>query len=61
LTVEQNTDEQAVTLEAVVNGSVENASFFKYTPAGRLTLAVVNKDVQFEEGKEYYLDISPAS
>ena len=35
----------------------ENSSFFKYTPGGELYLSVVNPNVKFEEGKEYYIDI----
>lgn len=49
-------------LEAVTSGSVENDNFFKWTPAGTLLLNTINAEAagQFEVGKEYYLDISPA-
>lgn len=55
-------DEAYVKLSAVTSGSEENASFFKYTPSGQLSLGVVNKAAaeQLEVGKEYYIDISPA-
>ena len=53
-------DDQAIMMEAVTGGSPDNESFFKYTPAGLLALSVVNKDLKFEVGKEYYLDITPA-
>lgn len=53
-------DTQNIHLSAVVSGSPENESFFKFTPAGSLILSVVNKNVKFEVDKEYYLDISPA-
>jgi len=48
--------------EVVTTGSPENESFFKWKPSGRLEFYVVNAAVakQFELGKEYYLDITPA-
>ena len=45
---------------AVTSGSEENDKFFKYTPSGNLSLSFVNPEVKFEEGKQYYLDISEA-
>lgn len=54
-------DGKEITLEAVTDGSEENESFFKYTPSGQIKLAVVNPDVVFEEGKEYYVDFTPAA
>jgi hypothetical protein len=47
-----------VMLLPVTTGSEENKSFFKYTPGGKLDLQIVNKDVQFEPGAEYYVDIT---
>lgn len=46
----------------VSSGSEENDRFYKYTPWGELVLGTVNKDaaVQFEVGKEYYLDLNAA-
>jgi hypothetical protein len=45
----------------VVGGvTKENDSFFKYTPWGSLNMGVVNPDVVFEVGKQYYLDFSLA-
>lgn len=45
----------------VVGGATkENDSFFKYTPWGTLEMGVVNPNVDFEVGKEYYLDFTPA-
>lgn len=57
-----NTGEGSVKLEAVVGGSEENDKFFHWTPSGTIQMGVVNKDAfaQFEEGKEYYLDFTPA-
>ena len=52
-----------IMLRAVYSGSEENKRFFKYTPAGTVQLATVNAAAaaQFEVGKEYYLDFSPAT
>lgn len=45
----------------VVGGTTkENDTFFKYTPWGSLEMGVVNPSVDFEVGKEYYLDFTPA-
>lgn len=51
------------TFDAVVSSdeNSENAQFWKYTPAGSLSLSCMNDRVDFEEGKEYYLDITPAA
>lgn len=51
-----------VIMAAVCDGSEENKSFFKYTPSGKLDFSTVNDAalVQFEAGREYYIDISPA-
>lgn len=40
----------------------ENTKFWRATPSGSLELGTVNKEAweQFELGKEYYLDFSPA-
>jgi hypothetical protein len=52
----------SVILNPVVSGSEENKTFYQYTPGGQLKLEIVNNEVakQFEPGKEYYIDISPA-
>ncbi|MEB7925463.1 hypothetical protein NGJ69_17240 [Atlantibacter hermannii] len=51
-----------VTLGAVTTGSVENESWSKYTPSGQLQMVVSNPAAfgQFEQGKEYFIDIQPA-
>jgi hypothetical protein len=56
-----NNGQTAVTFQAVTSGSPENDSFFKWTPSGKLEMTI-RKEVadQFEVGKEYYLDFSPA-
>lgn len=45
---------------AVTSSSPENEAFFKTTPSGKITLNVKNEGVNFEVGKEYYIDFSPA-
>lgn len=53
-----------VTIKAwpVTNGSEENQEFFRWTPSGKIELGTVNKAVadQFQIGKEYYVDFTPA-
>lgn len=51
-----------ITLSPVTDGSEENKSFFKYTPGGQINLSVVNDSAsrQFEVGKHYYVDFTPA-
>ena len=59
-----NTDEngKTVKLEAVIADSVENKEFFQWTPSGTISFACVNPQAceQFEVGKEYYVDLTPA-
>lgn len=43
----------------VTGGSDENKSFWKWTPSGKLEFSCLNPDVEFEVGKEYYLDLTP--
>lgn len=57
-------DENGATIymSPVTSGSKENDEFFRYTPAGEIRIGIVSLETarQFEEGKEYYIDISPA-
>jgi hypothetical protein len=39
----------------------ENQRFAKYTPCGSLQIHVDNPSVDFEIGKFYYLDFTPAN
>lgn len=63
----QGDDEMATVRLSAVYGNAdpnhENSRFWKWTPSGSLMLGTINASAasQFEEGKEYYLDISPAS
>lgn len=52
----------SISLMTVSSGSSENDEFFKLTPAGNVTMAVVSEEVakQFEVGKEFYVDFTPA-
>ena len=49
----------AVTAE----GGDENKAFFKSTPNGNITLSIVNLPAaeMFEQGKDYYVDFTPAA
>jgi hypothetical protein len=51
-----------IALTPVSTGSEENKEFFKWTPGGVITLSVVSDATvaQFEVGKEYYIDFTPA-
>lgn len=52
-----------VRLTPVTGGSPENETFYRWTPGGGLTLSTINNlaCAEFELGKEFYVDISPAS
>jgi hypothetical protein len=50
----------SVEMTPVVGGSEENISFFEYTPYGKLEMGIVNPNVVFEVGKQYYLDFTKA-
>ncbi|MFZ3171939.1 MAG: hypothetical protein WA118_08170 [Carboxydocellales bacterium] len=51
-----------IAMSPVVSGSEENKKFWQYTPGGEIKVNCVNTDAveQFEVGKEYYVDFSPA-
>jgi hypothetical protein len=51
-----------VVLSPVINGSEENKKFYKLTPGGKVEMHVVALETpkQFEPGKEYYVDFTPA-
>ena len=52
----------SILMVPVYSGSEENKKFFESTPSGGIELGVVNPEAakQLEEGKEYYIDITPA-
>jgi len=47
---------------AVTSGSHENEAWSKLTPGGQIQMHISNPDAfnQFEQGKEYYVEIQPA-
>lgn len=55
-------DSFVVELSAVTDGSEENRSFWKYTPAGDIQMTIDNPEAvkQFEPGREFYVDFTPA-
>lgn len=55
-------DVRTVRLWPVCDGSPENKAFFAATPGGEIALGCANLKAveQFEEGKEYYVDFTPA-
>lgn len=56
-------EQKEVNLMPVIEGSEENKSFAKYTPAGSLDLMISYETEAsgfFEEGGQYYLDVSKA-
>lgn len=54
---------QSVHFSPVYSGSEENQRFFQATPGGQIAFYTVNQSAldQFEQGKEYYVDFTPAS
>ena len=53
---------EVVTLHAVAATDGPNAEWAKYTPSGQLTMQIDNPGAwgRFEQGKEYFLDLTPA-
>jgi hypothetical protein len=51
-----------IKMSPVYSGSEENKSFFASTPGGSIDLYTVNPEAakQFESGREYYVDFTPA-
>lgn len=51
-----------VQMTPVSGGSDENEEFFASTPGGVFTLLTVNEEAgkMFKQGKEYYIDVTPA-
>lgn len=60
--VSKTGDSENVALRAVTSGSEENKTFAKYTPSAYVQLTIDNPSAQgaFEQGKEYFVDFSPA-
>lgn len=51
-----------VKLQPVISGSEENQSFYEATPCGGIELGMLNDAAaaQFELGKSYFVDFTPA-
>jgi hypothetical protein len=51
-----------IKMSPVYSETGENKEFWKYTPCGDLSFYTVNPAAaaKIEQGKEYYIDISPA-
>lgn len=60
--VRHDGDTYVIEFVPVFSGSEENREFFKYTPAGNITLGVVSSTTarQIEVGRDYYVDFTPA-
>lgn len=58
----QYPDGYGIVLQPVTATNPENAAFFKWTPSGEFKMQVLNPDAaaQFEVGKAYYIDFTPA-
>ena len=55
-------EQQSIRMSAVMSGSEENKTFFRWTPSAKIELNTVNPEAgnQFELGKEYYVDFTKA-
>ncbi len=55
-------DNASINMLPVYSGSEENKDFFRYTPAGAISLSIVNLKAadQFIVGKSYYVDFTEA-
>ena len=52
-----------IKLGVVVDGSVENKEFFKWTPSGQIEIGTLNQKAweQLPLGAEMYVDFTPAN
>jgi len=53
---------EVIELQAVYSEEGDNKSWSEATPSGSVNMVISNEAAQglFEEGKEYYLDFTPA-
>lgn len=58
--VTHTTTGRRVKFQPVLNDSEENKAFFKWTPFGTIELGILNPDVEFEVGQNYYVDFTKA-
>jgi hypothetical protein len=61
--VTQDTNGHSIHLLPVTSGSVENESFFKWTPGGEIKLSTLNAEAakEFVPGKQFYVDFTEAA
>lgn len=60
--LQRDGDGGSVYLNPVISGSEENKQFYQLTPGGQILLSTINPEAynQFEVGKEFYIDFTPA-
>jgi hypothetical protein len=60
--VSHKSPEGLISMAPVYTGSEENKAFFQATPSGQVVFYATKPEVQaqFEVGKEYYVDFTPA-
>lgn len=53
---------QQITLQPVTQNSEENKAFYAASPSGQIVLGCANAEAakQFDLGKEFYVDFTPA-
>lgn len=53
---------EVINMAPVYGNGEENKSYFKATPSGSISLTITNKDAWgfFAQGKEYFVDFTPA-
>jgi len=59
--VTQTTTGRRVKLLTVTNDSPENKTFFKWTPSGTIDMGILNPEVDFEVGEDYFVDFTIAN
>lgn len=59
---QESVDGRIIELKPVTGGSAENQSFYRWTPSGVIELRTISEFAakQFEFGKEFYVDFTPA-
>ena len=58
--VTQTMSGEKVKFQPVTGPSEEDKKFFKWTPSGSIEMGILNPDVKFEVGKNYYVDFTLA-
>ena len=58
--VTQTMSGEKVKFQPVTGPSEEDKKIFKWTPSGSIEMGILNPDVKFEVGKNYYVDFTLA-